>query len=677
MKISVSNQTPITLYPGQSVPLWNGNPPFEVALETETPTLQPVGYYFDGRQYPLLDTGYGITFSSSAPPIVPAGTMPGWSEYPYESPYGYAVAIAMTNPVIVGQVGRTVNLQGWSGVIAVEANGTPITNQVYFLDQDFDQAYLCNPATGDVPRTTALNYNGAYKINTNTAVKTGILSPNLNFAQTDSIYPSRSADFTPTQTGKVIITTKPDASGNYGEVVVYVIDMQVDANHDRVMDNRDLTSVDNPMVLWVNNNYDRSVYDNDDSAFYDDDVASNNPAADSPGTPGVPTPDYKYLAGDGKTACIPNLRDLEDYFRLWIPGLSNMVANLPTNYTVSLQWRNNLGAAIHLFKASATNGGTNYLSSQSEGLNQIDFDSYPCYGDVSATKTISLDQAFASTTVPKPSDYFIFCGAAVGNDELVCQVKNPYGSVVGEASVFLNLKDIKDMYERWTVGDNPNVNPSTNAYIATNDLPVGGSFQYPYDPSVDSSKPYILFVHGWNMQTWEKDRFAETAFKRLYWQGYQGRFGSFRWPTYYGFTGSFWQALTDPRNYDNSEFIAWQSAAGLLNHVTSINSQYPGKLYILAHSMGNVVTGEALRLAGVISEANAYVASQAAITAHVYDSTVTNLLSFTYQYPTAPLSLLGAVTMVPARQTFTEIGSPATIAEWEDALVSTIQTTSL
>ena len=39
------------------------------------------------------------------------------------------------------------------------------------------------------------------------------------------------------------------------------------------------------------------------------------------------------------------------------------------------------------------------------------------------------------------------------------------------------------------------------------------------------------------MESWEKDRFAESAFKRLYWQGYQGRFGVFRWPTDYGFKG--------------------------------------------------------------------------------------------------------------------------------------------
>jgi hypothetical protein len=54
------------------------------------------------------------------------------------------------------------------------------------------------------------------------------------------------------------------------------------------------------------------------------------------------------------------------------------------------------------------------------------------------------------------------------------------------------------------------------------------------------------------METWEKDRYAETAFKRLYWQGYQGRFGSFRWPTGNNFgapgSGSRNTPVNDPRN---------------------------------------------------------------------------------------------------------------------------------
>ncbi len=139
---------------------------------------------------------------------------------------------------------------------------------------------------------------------------------------------------------------------------------------------------------------------------------------------------------------------------------------------------------------------------------------------------------------------------------------------------------------------------------------------------------------------------AVTAFiKRLYWQGYQGRFGSFRWPTGNGFTGNIWQALTDPRNFDNSEFTAWQSATGLLNKLNDLNAEYPGNVYVLAHSMGNIVAGEALRLAaqqGLGQLANTYVASQAALPAHDYDATVTTpyLLQFSYQYPSGPLSYL-------------------------------------
>jgi hypothetical protein len=626
----IGSNAPITLYPGQSNLIPNMSFTFEVALDTETPTLQTINYYFDGRNYPIFD-GYGSEYKSQPQVDIPNSSPlyeDGWIVIPGEM---VTIPVAVTNPVIIAHVGKPVNLQCWSQLIAVRPNGTQITNQSCWIDQDFAQAYLCNPATGDVPRTSQTNYNGKMKINTNTAVTTGILSPNLNYPQDYGEYINawRSADFTPTQTGKVIVTTMPDANGYYGEVTIYVIDMQVDANHDGIMDNRDLTSVDNPMNFWVNGNFDRNVLDSDDNAYYNDDVATTDPNAASPGTPGISTPDFNYLAGDGKTYCIPNERDLQDYARLWIPGLSNMVANLPAGCGVNLQWRNNTGAAIRLFKAAETNGSTNYLFNQSEGLSQVEYTSYPCYGYVTPTQTISLSQAFASTTVPTPSDYFIFCGAAYGNDELVLQITNQYGGEVGEASVFLNLQDIKQMYERWSVGENPLISPNN---IATNAGDDGfASFQYPYDPSIDSTTPYILYVHGWNMPTWEKDRFAEAAYKRLYWQGYQGRFGVFRWPTGSGFVGISTMAtnITEKDNYDLSEYEAWQSATGLLNKLSALNIQYPGQVYMLAHSMGNVVASEALRLAGTSQLVNTYVASQAAITAHTYDPTVTNY-SFSY-----------------------------------------------
>ena len=114
------------------------------------------------------------------------------------------------------------------------------------------------------------------------------------------------------------------------------------------------------------------------------------------------------------------------------------------------------------------------------------------------------------------------------------------------------------------------------------------------------------------MKTWEKDRYAETAFKRLYWQGYQGRFGAFHWPT-----------AQNAVQFGASESQAWLSAQGLLNKLNDLNAEYPGHVYLAAHSLGNVVAGEALRLAGSTPVVNTYVAMQGAVASHAYDPSTT------------------------------------------------------
>jgi hypothetical protein len=186
--------------------------------------------------------------------------------------------------------------------------------------------------------------------------------------------------------------------------------------------------------------------------------------------------------------------------------------------------------------------------------------------------------------------------------------------------VYIQIVDIKQMYERWTVGDNTATPPATTAYPA-GDLPSDMTQSFQYTTLATTNTPYILFVHGWNMQIWEKDRYAETAFKRLYWQGYQGRFGEFRWPTEYAFPfGEFSSQAVNPRNFDNSEYNAWLSGAGLLNKLNDLNTTYPGQVYLMAHSLGNVVAGEALRLAGNSQVVNTYIAMQGAVSAHAYDT---------------------------------------------------------
>jgi hypothetical protein len=99
----------------------------------------------------------------------------------------------------------------------------------------------------------------------------------------------------------------------------------------------------------------------------------------------------------------------------------------------------------------------------------------------------------------------------------------------------------------------------------------------------------------------------------LYWQGYQGRLGDFHWPTYTGYT-----------TYDESETLAWQSGIGLCNKLIDLNAQYPGNVYLMAHSMGNVVAGEAFKRLGTNNCVNTYIAMQAALPSHAYDTNATD-----------------------------------------------------
>jgi len=146
------------------------------------------------------------------------------------------------------------------------------------------------------------------------------------------------------------------------------------------------------------------------------------------------------------------------------------------------------------------------------------------------------------------------------------------------------------------------------------------------------SGEYLLFVHGWNMPEWEKARWAETVFKRLWWQGYKGKIGLFSWPTLSGFEGTLYQLLFETRHFDNSEFRSWLSSDSLKGVFHDLNNT--GQLRVLAHSMGNVVSGEAIRKYNGILYT--YIASQAALSAHCYDNTVNIPVNQTIDVPWWP-----------------------------------------
>jgi hypothetical protein len=162
----------------------------------------------------------------------------------------------------------------------------------------------------------------------------------------------------------------------------------------------------------------------------------------------------------------------------------------------------------------------------------------------------------------------------------------------------------------------------------------------------------VVLVHGWNMtdgtQTtgpssdWKK-AFAETAFKRLYWQGFRGNFTAFDWPTFADTEGPLQDQ--DPRildrwypgalienayrnmTYNASEYQAWRSGQSLMNYLASIRST-SGSTHVLAHSMGNVVAAESLRQWTAAGNGQAlvsnYVAMQGALSAGAYGDNATD-----------------------------------------------------
>jgi hypothetical protein len=157
-----------------------------------------------------------------------------------------------------------------------------------------------------------------------------------------------------------------------------------------------------------------------------------------------------------------------------------------------------------------------------------------------------------------------------------------------------------------------------------------------------SSPPYssydaqqlAVFAHGWQMKRWDWGRFSDLMFKRLYWQGYQGRFASLRWPTRSAETDTnllLGLIPSDFLTFDRSEHIAFKSGTGAAAYFNDLRDRYTN--YIIsacAHSMGNTVMMEALKELAASNQAplDNYVMMQAAVAAHCYDTTVPSFQLF-------------------------------------------------
>ncbi len=477
--------------------------------------------------------------------------------------------VTNASPLLLTGLGQSISISGW----AKQAIGNGYSNKFAYLEQYFDKAYM-------------MGTNGA-----DTNKPTGVLSPY--------------GDFMPTDPGSVgLITMRDIDTGQQGTGVVNVIKLQLDVNHDGTMDlslaGPDNTSQGRPYVFWINNDDDNSIGQD------------------------IPGEDSEFPAPNCEEKFITCQRDLEDFARLWVCGLPALTND---NYQVTLSWTNITSGSpsIKVFNSVEADGGVAYLKDATVAQQQV---SWGLTNSVATGPGIAFGEITNGGTFTFPQHYFmsignkylLFEGASVGAGQLVmrvCQGSN----VLAETSAWLDLRDVKSMYEQIRVenvsDDTPNTLTST--YVTNVTL----------SPNVGEPKQLIVFVHGWRMGQWEYYNFSETMFKRLYWQGYRGRFAAVRWPTLSH--DDFDVPLRDFFTYNKSEFRAHQCGVALAGYFHWLRGRFPDyTIGVCSHSMGGIVMMQTLKAAldSGWEDIDNYVLMQAAVPAHCYDPLLANYAPF-------------------------------------------------
>jgi hypothetical protein len=455
-----------------------------------------------------------------------------------------------------------------------------------------------------------LGYLGQYfdqacQIDTNgivTTDTTGVLSPYGSFFAT--------------QPGPAALVTMPDIdTGERGTCTVDAVSLQLDANHDGTMNltygGPDSTSQANPMKFWVNNGHCQRSDDFPDVG-YDEDLP-------------VPAGDVGFE--NCSTGLITCPRDLENFARLWVCG----VPILTNGYKVTLGWNVMSGSpAINLYDSVETNGGTGNLTDTNIASDQCYAYGAPGSGYgvldlVGPAATIAKITPSSSYTFPanfftnSGNKYFLFEGAGIGSGELTLTISDNNSNMVAQTGVWLDLHDINDLFEQAHTTNIDLVPPSSKISLMVED--------HELPPNPAESPQAIVFIHGLNNSEFDYYDTSETMYKRLYWEGYSGRFGAFRWPSPIFATVPTSSDEISPYGFDFGEYISWHSGAALKDYIGDLRSRVPGYAIDLAvHSLGNVAANEAIREGALVDN---YALMQGAISAESFDGTNSAL---TYDY---------------------------------------------
>jgi hypothetical protein len=384
----------------------------------------------------------------------------------------------------------------------------------------------------------------------------------------------------------------------------------------------DRTSTSKPYRFWIN----------------DSDSVTNALSAQSDTVPDQQSVLYGqpgFNGADSLLSTIPDTLDLEN----WFPVVLQMPPGYNDNtWTTDFTMVGTDAPAIKAMFVTQTQE-QQYLTNESVAQQLVGRNILFGLGGGGANNAPNIGGDWSSGFIPDGHGrvYMLVEGVLVGTGALTVTFLRS-GVAVAQDSVNLDLQTITSFYEDWTVGDNnPTGSPRDPSFPAIPTTATLTSDSGPVSDRSGYSSDYVLFIPGYNMTPLDRREFADEAYKRLYWQGFKGRFGMFNWPTELF-------SVAQLASFDDSEYIAFESAPALLNLIESLDQAHYS-VNLLAQSLGNIVASEALReyaVEGVHTQIlNTYIATQAAVPANAYDGTVWSG-SFAATYPN--LALLQAST---------------------------------
>jgi hypothetical protein len=384
----------------------------------------------------------------------------------------------------------------------------------------------------------------------------------------------------------------------YESMSLLPVELAVDADRDGLVTfGSDSTSGDKPFRFWVNDDHDHGV-------------------------------DTEDLTGDRNCddGMVNGIRDLEDFtvLKIRIGSLRHMLTE--QNGKIGFRWKDTSGGSpsCRIFTGSPSLvKAADYLSTP-DGAETVRAQNN-LFGRNTLVSGGSAAWLRSSLLTETSSDEITLlmegCADGKGKLTLVFELN---GQTFDGPSLDVQLLRVGEMYDRGRITvdapgiPNPwdNVNPPALTWEP--DTAAGS-------PKVDpnAKAKTIIWVHGWRMDYAEYASWGDTSFKRLWQMGFKGRFYAFRWPTFSGENDGLpslenitpldlWRdgGLT----YNASEYRSWLSGPALANFVNQTANS--GSRYLFAHSMGNVISGAALRSGMNVTK---YAMCNAAMASMAYD----------------------------------------------------------